>query len=323
MVGGSFLVPGAFTMFRSTALLILACSLGAGLGAQQGGAPAIAEQARAVETFYRAFYLDRGEGQRAQAHRLYVESLELAPNHAHASDAARYALNLLRQLRRSADATRFERRYAKLLGVSAKPGINSGYLDPKINVQRMVQRFEGESREVYRHRKKLADLVGLKPGQAVADIGAGTGIFTWPFARIVGSTGTVYAVDIAPKLVERLGRVAKTGKLSQVKPVLCGEKTCGLAKNSVDAIFICDTYHHFEFPQDTLKTIYDALRPGAQLVLIDFERIPGKSRNFILGHVRAPKEVFRKEIESSGLRFVEEVKTPLKENYFLRFRKPR
>ena len=303
--------------------LLVASGLGVSLVAQQGRAPAIAEQAKAVEMFYRAFYLDRGEGQRAQAHKLYVQSLELAPSHPHASDAARYALNLLRQLRRTADAARFSKKYAKLLDVSAKPGINSGYLDPKINVTRMVQRFEGESREVYRHRKKLAELVGLAPGQAVADIGAGTGIFTWPFARKVGEAGKVYAVDIAPKLVERLGRVAKTGKLPQVKPVLCGEKTCGLKKNSVDAVFICDTYHHFEFPRDTLKTIYDAMRPGAQLVLIDFERIPGKSRNWILGHVRADKATFRKEIESSGLRFVEEVKTPLKENYFLRFRKPR
>ena len=62
---------------------------------------------------------------------------------------------------------------------------------------------------------------------------------------------------------------------------------------------------------------------GDTLVVIDFERIPGKSREFILGHVRAGKEVFRSEIVAAGFRYVEEIKLPeFKENYFLRFRKP-
>ena len=66
-----------------------------------------------------------------------------------------------------------------------------------------------------------------------------------------------------------------------------------------------------------------ALRSKGQLILIDFERIPGKSSDFILGHVRAGKEVFRREVERSGFRFVEEVQIPgFRDNYFLRFEKP-
>jgi predicted methyltransferase len=86
----------------------------------------------------------------------------------------------------------------------------------------------------------------------------------------------------------------------------------------VDVAFVCDTYHHFEDPKAMLASIRRALRPGGTLVVVDFERIPGTSPDWILKHVRAGKEDFRREIEASGFRFGEEVKL-MRENYFLRF----
>jgi predicted methyltransferase len=67
-----------------------------------------------------------------------------------------------------------------------------------------------------------------------------------------------------------------------------------------------------------LASIRRALRPGGTLVMVDFERTPGVSPDWILKHVRAGKEQFRAEIEAAGFRFVEEVKL-MRENYFLRF----
>ena len=84
--------------------------------------------------------------------------------------------------------------------------------------------------------------------------------------------------------------------------------------------FICDTYHHFEFPARSLQSIHDALRPGGQLILIDFQRIEGKSSEWILGHVRAGQEVFVKEVTTAGFRVIGEEKL-LKEKYFVRFEK--
>lgn len=93
--------------------------------------------------------------------------------------------------------------------------------------------------------------------------------------------------------------------------------------DSVDLVFICNTYHHFESPYRSLASIYRALRPGGLLVLIDFERIPGVSREFILGHVRAGKEVFRDEILDAGFAPRDEVEVnAFEENYLLRFEKP-
>jgi predicted methyltransferase len=88
----------------------------------------------------------------------------------------------------------------------------------------------------------------------------------------------------------------------------------------VDLAFTSDTYHHLEYPRSTLASIHRALRPGGELVVVDYRREPGKSPAWILGHVRAGQEEVAKEIEAAGFKRVE---TPefLKENYLMRFRK--
>ncbi|PQO41117.1 class I SAM-dependent methyltransferase [Blastopirellula marina] len=203
---------------------------------------------------------------------------------------------------------------------SVKPGINDNFLDPDLKVEEWVKRFEVESREIFHGRDEIIQQLKLKPGDRIADIGTGTGLFIEPFSKAVGQDGWVYALDIAPKFVERVGKLAKEYHLENVTPVVCGEDDVRLAPRSIDVAFICDVYHHFEYPQPSLASIHKALVPGGQLVVIDFNRIPGKSRDWTLSHVRAGKEEFRKEIEDAGFEFVEEVKiSAFKENYFLRF----
>jgi ubiquinone/menaquinone biosynthesis C-methylase UbiE len=132
----------------------------------------------------------------------------------------------------------------------------------------------------------------------------------------------VYSVDIAPKFLQHIAARATADGIENLTPVLGTTVSTRLPPESVDLIFICDTYHHFEYHAQTLASISRALKPGGRLVVIDFERIPGESREFILGHVRAGKEVFRSEIENAGLEFVDEVKIKaFEENYLLRFRK--
>lgn len=206
---------------------------------------------------------------------------------------------------------------------SVKPGINQDFLDPSLDVAKYEQRFEGESREVFVHRGRVAALLQLRPGMAVADVGAGTGLFSLLFAPKVGPEGRVFAVDIAPKFVEHIRAAATARQLPQVEAVLCTERSVELPPASVDLVFICDTYHHFEYPQATLATIRSALRPGGELVILDFIREPGISREWILGHVRAGEAVVRQEIEAAGFTFVRREETPfLRENYVLRFARP-
>lgn len=205
---------------------------------------------------------------------------------------------------------------------AVKSGINDRFIDPELDVSQWLARFEIESREVYSARETVLDACAIKPGFTVADIGAGTGFYSRLFASAVGEEGWVYAVDISARFLEHINRKSQEDEVSHVTSVLCTDRSVRLPPNSVDVVFICDTYHHFEFPQATLGSIHQALKPGGTLVVIDFERIPGESREFIIGHVRAGKEVFQGEIIEAGFRFVEELKIPtFKENYFLRFRK--
>ncbi len=206
---------------------------------------------------------------------------------------------------------------------SILPGINQHFLDPNLDVERWVRIFEGESREIYVQRHRIVEAIGLRPGMAVADIGAGTGLFVERLAEKIGPTGRLYAVDIAPRFVEHIRKRAELQGLKQVKALLGREDSLPLPPHSLDVAFVCNTYHHFEYPQSMLSSIYQALRPAGTLVVVEFERTLGKSREWILNHVRADKATFTKEIEAAGFRLVEEVPIKgLKENYFLRFVRP-
>ena len=179
---------------------------------------------------------------------------------------------------------------------------------------------EVESREIYTQRADIVKACKLKPGAAIADIGAGTGLFTRLFAKEVGPMGKVYAVDISKTFLEHIAKSAQEQKLDNITPIQCDQVSCKLPVNSVDAVFICDTYHHFEFPQRTLATIHQALKPGGTLILIDFKRIEGVTSEKTMKHVRAGQEVFTAEVRDAGFKQLEEVKL-LKENYLVRFEK--
>jgi predicted methyltransferase len=84
---------------------------------------------------------------------------------------------------------------------------------------------------------------------------------------------------------------------------------------------VCDTYHHFEFPQRTLASLHRAVKPGGRVIVIDFHRIPGKSSFWVLLHVRAGQDVVEKEVAAAGFEKADEVRGLLKENYFVVFTK--
>jgi len=183
-----------------------------------------------------------------------------------------------------------------------------------------AERFETEGREVYDNRELIVEKLALQPGMAVADVGAGTGLFTWLMAPKVGAAGKGYAVDIAKTFVDHTVMSSHARGLKQVEGVVCTPDDAKLAPGSVDLVFICDTYHHFEFPHKTMLSIGRELKPGGPVALIDFERIEGVSSDWTMGHVRAGKEVFLKEIEDAGFELVEEFDL-FKENYFVVFKK--
>lgn len=203
---------------------------------------------------------------------------------------------------------------------SVNPGINDSFADPDVDA--FSKRFEVESREVYARRQAIIAACDVQPGQTVADIGAGTGLFTRLFSEAVGPEGRVVAVDISQKFLDHIRDASRQANQKNIDTQLAATDSTRLPANSVDLAFICDTYHHFEFPLKTMASIVTALRPGGRLVLIDFRRIEGVSSDWTLSHVRAGQEVFESEILQSGLRKRGEKPDLLKENYFVVFEKP-
>jgi ubiquinone/menaquinone biosynthesis C-methylase UbiE len=202
---------------------------------------------------------------------------------------------------------------------SVRPDANTQYL--RDDLADWQQRFEHAGREIFDRRHDIVKAAGLRPGMSVADVGAGTGLFTFLFAEAVGPRGQVYAVDIIPRFVAHIEAQARRRGASNVLPVLGGERSLSLPEASTDVVFLCDTYHHFEYPRSMNASMLRALRPGGTLLLIDFHRVPGKSGRHVLQHVRAGQEVFTAELLAAGFERVGPVPLALKENYAVKFRK--
>ena len=187
------------------------------------------------------------------------------------------------------------------------------------DLKQWTDRFEHEGRAIYDKRYEILDALSLKPGLAVADIGAGSGLISRLIAQRVGSEGTVYAVDIAKNMVDYIARTSKEQGLTNIKAVLGDPKSPKLTPSSVDRVCIIDAYHHFEYPAEMLAEIKKALRPDGVVVLIDFKRIEGVSRDYILKMVRAGQGTFTDEFQNAGFELVERRDDMFPENYLLKF----
>lgn len=197
------------------------------------------------------------------------------------------------------------------------PTINQNFKSADLDVESWATRFTGESREVFHARNDVVKALALKPGEQIADIGAGTGLYTRLFAQAVGPTGTVYATDIAPKFLSYIRENAAKDGLKNVQTVLGGDRDTNLKAASVDVAFSSDVYHHFEYPLTMNASIRRALKPNGRLYVLEMEKNGSQTE-----HVRAPKAVVIAEIEKSGFKLVEDVTVPgLRDNYLLHFRK--
>lgn len=201
-------------------------------------------------------------------------------------------------------------------------GMNKKFTDAQADVQAFVKRFENHERDVYARRREICRAVGLRKGDAVADVGAGTGLFTMMFAAEVGAKGKVYAVDISPAFVKYVAERAKQeGFEGVVRTVLNAPDSAELPPASIDVAFLCDTYHHFEHPGKMLASIHRALRSGGRLVVIDFD-LHNESSESVKQRARAPKEVYYREITAAGFERIDVKNAPsIKDNFYADFRR--
>lgn len=149
--------------------------------------------------------------------------------------------------------------------------------------------FDSPGRDERLHIDRVMDILGLAPGKAVADIGAGSGWFTVRAARHVDGSGVVYAVDINPEAVRYIKERASKEQLQNVKTILGKEDNPLLPANSVDAVLLLKTYHEVARPVALMQNLRAALRPGAKVGVIDRNgngEDHGVGRDVVIGEVK-------------------------------------
>ena len=202
---------------------------------------------------------------------------------------------------------------------SVRPGVNDKYYADDA-AKTWTEKLEGERREVIANREAIVAALDLQPGMAIADVGAGTGAFLEPLSRAIGSEGTLYAVDIAPPFLEHLRARSEAAGLTNVRVVEADERSVNLAAGSVDLLFMCDVYHHLEYPETYLRSLRETLGPDGRLVIVEFAKIPGVTSERMMKHVRQDKPTLLAEVTGEGFVLEREVESvPLEENYMLVF----
>lgn len=131
--------------------------------------------------------------------------------------------------------------------------------------------LERPEREEQERTDLLVSALELKPGLVAADIGAGSGYFSWRIAQKVGAQGKVYAVDIQPEMLELLmAQMRKRNVAAIVVPILGTVQDPKIPENSTDLILLVDVYHELDFPYEMTRNMIKGLKPGGRLVLVEY-----------------------------------------------------
>jgi FkbM family methyltransferase len=217
-------------------------------------------------------------------------------------------------------ADRDDNRYR--YGQADQEGIGKWYMGRQISYvmgHQGADWLERPEREVEERTDLLIENLPIGLGDTVADIGAGTGYFSLPMARLVGAAGTVYAVDIQPEMLAIVTDRASREGLANIEPVLATAKDPNLPAESIDMALFVDAYHEFEWPFEVMSAVYESLAPGGKVVLIEYRaedrRVPIRKL-----HKMSERQA-RAEMEAVGLVFVENLDV-LPQQHFLVFAKP-
>lgn len=177
--------------------------------------------------------------------------------------------------------------------------------------------LERPGRETQEQPQRVVKALDLKPTDVVADIGAGTGYFSFRISPLVPQ-GKVLAVDIQPEMLDMIDRLKRERNIANVEPVLGSITNPNLPTASVDLALIVDAYHEFSHPREVMEAVVKALKPGGRVVLVEYRGenplVPIKAL-----HKMTQKQV-RKEMQAVGLVW-RETKSTLPQQHLMVFEK--
>jgi arsenite methyltransferase len=184
--------------------------------------------------------------------------------------------------------------------------------DPKA----YIGALEDPQRDAYQKPHEVVHALSLKPGEVIADIGAGSGYFTFHLARHVGEKGRVYAVDVSSDMILHINRRIRDTRANNVVSVLADPDDPLLPERSVNRFFICNVWHHVENQTKYLSLMKKMLQPGGEVVMIDFQKTETPVGPPL--KMRIAREDLIKQMENSGFRLSKE-HTFLPYQYFFVF----
>jgi len=179
--------------------------------------------------------------------------------------------------------------------------------------------LERAEREEEEKPRTVMELLDLRAGEAVADIGAGSGYYTRRMARAVGGAGRVFAVDIQPEMLQILTNKLVAEGITNVVATLGTERDPRLPADAIDVALMVDVYHEFSHPFEMIAAICRALKPGGRLVFLEYRGedawVP------IKGHHKMTAAQVRREMEPHPLKWEKTVSDRLPWQHFIVFRK--
>ncbi len=178
--------------------------------------------------------------------------------------------------------------------------------------------LERPGREAEEFPTRLIEALELAPGDEVADIGAGTGYFTFRMAAKVPD-GTVFAVDIQQAMLDMIRERMDAEGVANIQPVLGTETSPNLPPASIDLALVVVSYHEFSHPREMMEHVVEALKPGGRFVLVEYR---GEDPTVPVSAVRRMSEAQAiKEMRAVGLRW-QQTKDILPQQHFMVFEKP-
>lgn len=187
------------------------------------------------------------------------------------------------------------------------------------DIKQYLQHLDSEERDQYQKPRQVIDALNLKPGLAVADLGSGSGYFTRRFIEAVTETGKVYAVDIEPEMLKYAEEsVVHMHRSYTAEFILARPDSPKLPYESVNLLFVCNTYHHLEERTKYFSDAKSSLKAGGRVAIIDFYH---DERSGELGFPKrhlVPRETVIAELTEAGYKLVQEHHF-LPKQYFLEF----
>jgi SAM-dependent methyltransferase len=178
--------------------------------------------------------------------------------------------------------------------------------------------LERPEREQEEQPEKALDAIGIREGMTVADIGAGTGYFSFRLAKRVGPSGKVFASDIQPGMLARLEKRVKQEGVRNIEMVLGAEADPKLPAAAIDLALMVDVYHEFSQPQLMLRNIARSLKPDGRLVLLEYRKedptVPIREEH------KMSVEQVKRELSAEGFVF-DKLLDPLPRQHILIFKR--